>query len=698
MKIYLGAHTSIANGFLNGLKYIESIGGNVSQVFLGNKLSAQLKFKTKLSDQEINEIYQYLKKQDHLLYVHASYVLNLCSKPSTSSAIQYQLDNLKYDLELGWKLGFSGLVVHIGSKLKLDTDTAYKNMADCIMEVINRSAGEGRIILETPAGQGSQIAISLEDLAKLWHLFPSSYHNRLGICVDTCHIFSSGEPIHTQDGVYNYFKNFDKLIGLKHLYLVHLNDSKKMLNSRKDRHENLTEGYIYNDHLGGNIKALKVLMTYLSKHKIPALLETPGDGSIKDPDTGSYQSQFIFIQSLVPIYKNLPKPSIDLYTPYLNKKLKKTTKKNSYLRTTSLKVKSLKVKSSNGKDFESNQAGGYSIWSTREPNNMIIKILKELGYEYHRRREFFRARAFSNASLILMEFDEKIVSIDQIKNFPRIGKGILEKIDEILQKGHLELLDELKKNSVPSEKKTSEIKQIEELTSILGIGPQQAKKFIKDNIKTIKDLENKVKTGEIILNHQQMVGLKYHDDLNKLIPRTDANKIVVNIKNIIHKEKQWKDLEIIHAGSYPSGKTASKDIDVLIFDPRIKTRKDLETSSLLPDILEFLVEKKIILETLSLGKTKFLGLVPGSSGSNFVKHLDIRLIPIESKVPAYFYYTSGGKFNQMIRQVAKSRGYRLSEWSLTDLNGKVIPVESEEEIFKILKISFIPMEDRRKIL
>jgi DNA polymerase (family 10) len=297
-----------------------------------------------------------------------------------------------------------------------------------------------------------------------------------------------------------------------------------------------------------------------------------------------------------------------------------------------------------------------------------------------------------------MEFDEKITTTDQIINLPRIGKGILEKVREILDTGHLKLLDELKNEHLPSENKTSEIKNIEELSSILGVGPEQAKKFIKNNIKTIKDLENKVKTGEIILNHQQMVGLKYHNDLNKLIPRKDAHKILLNIKRTIQKKKEWSNLEIIHAGSYPSGKMASKDIDVLIFDPRIKTRQDLENSNLLPEIIEHLVKEKKILEILSLGKTKFLGLIPGKPSSNFAKHLDIRLIPLESKVPAYFYYTSGGKFNQMIRQVAKTKGYKLSEWDLKDSNDIVIPVKNEQEIFKILKLSFIPMSDRRKMV
>ena len=105
------------------------------------------------------------------------------------------------------------------------------------------------------------------------------------------------------------------------------------------------------------------------------------------------------------------------------------------------------------------------------------------------------------------------------------------------------------------------------------------------------------------------------------------------------------------------------------------------------------------MEILSLGQTKFLGIVPGNpdSDSDFVKHLDIRLIPTESRVPAYFYYTSGGKFNQMIRQVAKDKGYTLSEFELKDSKGKVIPVKSEEEIFDFLGVDYIPMEDRRAL-
>ena len=75
----------------------------------------------------------------------------------------------------------------------------------------------------------------------------------------------------------------------------------------------------------------------------------------------------------------------------------------------------------------------------------------------------------------------------------------------------------------------------------------------------------------------------------------------------------------------------------------------------------------------------------------------MRLIPTESRVPAYFFYTSGGKFNQMIRQVAKDKGMMLSEFELKDKFGKRVEVKSEEDIFKALGVDFIPMEDRRQL-
>ena len=271
---YYGAHTSIAKGVVNGLKYITDIGGNVSQIFLGNRLSSQLKYKTKITEQNKKDIRNYLKDNNHLLFVHAAYVLNLASKEPDNN-IQ-QLNSIKYDLELGAEIGSSGLVIHLGNQLKLDEDLAYNNMVQSVIRVLDITKSKsGRILLETSSGAGSQIGVSLDKFAKLWNLFPKSYHPRLGVCIDTAHIFSAGIPINKPNEIKKYFKEFDQKIGLEHLYLVHLNDSKVKFNARVDRHENLEEGYIFNPKKDGSIKALENVIYFLVKKKIPFLLETP---------------------------------------------------------------------------------------------------------------------------------------------------------------------------------------------------------------------------------------------------------------------------------------------------------------------------------------------------------------------------------------------------------------------------------------
>ncbi len=688
--IYFGAHTSIAKGVLNGLKYISDIGGNVSQIFLGNRLSSQLKSKTKLTENEKLEIREYLKDNDHKLFVHAAYVLNLASKPPTSAAIKYQLDSLIYDLELGDEIGSSGLVIHLGNQMKLDKEESYQNMVACVMKVIDVSKGNGRILLETSAGAGTQIGVGLVDFAKLWSMFPKEYYSRLGICVDTAHIFSAGIPINKPEGVKQYFEDFDKKIGLKHLKLVHLNDSKAVLNARVDRHENLEQGYIFNSEKDGSSKALQTILVFLVKHKIPALLETPGDGSVNDNESGSYQYQLQMIKDLVNEYRKLPNPSINIASKYVNKFSRKLSK-NQSSRLINILKKSLKIKSMS-------QKGGKSAAADLEPNKSIIKALMDIGNLLKVKKDIFRSRALQTASIILREYNEKITSAEQLKGIPRIGQGIRDKVDEYLKTGKIQELEDLKKKSVSFKSKKTKTK--DELESILGIGPSEATKLIKLGVKSVDDLADKVEKGEIELNHQQLVGLKYYKDLDIDIPRKDAHQIVLAIEKKIKENKEnegWKDLEIIHAGSYPSGKKASKDIDILLFDPKIKTRLELQKSTLLIDICNYLEKEKLILETLSLGTTKFLGIVPPSKKSNYAKHLDIRLIPTESRIPAYFFYTSGGKFNQMIRQVAKDKGFMLSEFELKDKTGKIVKVDSEEDIFKALGLKFIPMSDRREL-
>ena len=221
MKSLIGPHASISKGILNAIKYAEDIGGNSLQIFLGSNQSTSLKMKTKVSDEEIEAINKHLKTTKTVLVIHTVYLLNFCNHPPSNSSIKYALDNLIFDIKLTARLGGIGCVLHIGYKKDLDEDEAYFNMVENVKYTIDKTKDcpSVKIILETPAGKGSQIGTSLEEFTRIWKAFPKSYHSRLGICVDTAHIFSSGRDISSVEGTKKYFADFDKLIGLKYLTL-----------------------------------------------------------------------------------------------------------------------------------------------------------------------------------------------------------------------------------------------------------------------------------------------------------------------------------------------------------------------------------------------------------------------------------------------------------------------------------------------
>jgi apurinic endonuclease APN1 len=684
--VYLGAHCSIGNGLLGSIKYIESIGGNALQIFLGSNRSGNIKMKSKITDEEIKEANKYLKEKDILLVVHAIYLLNFCKNPPTSSAIKYQLDNLIYDLNMVDKIGGIGVVIHLGSHQDLPIEIAYKNMIDNIIYCINATKKiKAKIIIETSAGQGTQIATTLNEFSKLYNdskLQP--YHNRIGICVDTCHIFSAGHDISSQSKMKQYFNDFDKLIGLKNLTCIHLNDSMVELNAHKDRHQNLVRGYIFDKDLGGDYNSLRVLTDISTKYHVPLILETPGDGApptnkdLKIPEgVGSYQYEIRLIKTFLKKtdIDKFPKETVDYVPLYFQ-----------YLKDKSKSMPKTVIPNFEQSSFKQN--GGASLASEEEPNKTIINIINQLELYYLDRKDKFRSRAYSNALLTLKKYPHKITknNINELKELDGIGNAIYEKIEEILNTGKLSFLDELEPLSKTEENKN-------QLESILGFGPAFVSKLINLQITNIESLKQAVNIGKIKLNQQQEIGLKYHDELNKPIPRKDAHDIVKKVELIA--KKLYPEIKVVHAGSYPSGKKESKDIDILMTDPKLKIKDDLNKYQILETIVKNLEDKNIIEATLSIGDTKFLGIVKGTLKSPFVKHLDIRLVPEESWVPAYLYFTSGRKFNTMSRTIAKKNGMTLNEWGLFDKDGKRIPTPTEEDIFKEIGLEFIPMNDRR---
>ena len=724
----IGFHTSITPSILDGLKYSHSLGATAAQIFLGSTQSSSLKTKQILLPSDINTIKTFITNNNIVLSIHSIYLLNFCSFPPENKRIKYAQDNLIYDLETADKLGASCVVLHIGTQKTLPRSEAYNNMANNVLYIlksIKKTTKNIKLLLETPAGQGTQIATTIPELAELYNLILNNCNNyslsktyvksRLGFCIDTAHIFSSGYAIRMPLGMANYFKEFDKLIGIDIVHLIHLNDSKADLNSRRDIHEGIGDGYIFNlDKIKNSnipipitkkdyLQNLNVLLTYSKKYKIPIILETHKAGNPLSTESSLYSQELGLLKALWTnpnwIIKN-PDWSLthidSTSTPSINtiKKINtKASKPNTIKKTKKLK---------GPKQAIINNTITTAIPFTQYPTNVIIINKLQLIREYYIKveKDTIRSLAYGKAILALKNFPEEIVNSNQLLGIKNIGPKILKKIDEYLLTGTMNIF---KEHDILNKLDNVNNKLKYDITSILGFGDKKAIQLKKQGINTYHDLLNAIKNNKIHLNDKEHIGVKYHEDLIQLIPRNETTNIYKQIQQCLKQYLITEELHIELAGSYPSGKLHSKDIDILIFSDRIRTHNALKLNglSVINELLNQLKECNIVIEEISKGYGMLMCLVRGGS-SKVVRHLDIRLLPRCSEVFGRLFFTSGKDFNQLFRQRAKSMGYKLNEFDLTYIrSGKSVFTEDEkeklkeEDIFDKLGYSYIPITRRR---
>jgi deoxyribonuclease-4 len=652
--LHIGCHSSYKDGILNAISKVHEIGGDVVQLFFSDSTSSSLKTKLKPSPDEIAEISYFLKSHHIQLFVHAVYVINFCNYPSQSGRIKYALNNVMYDLELCDKLGGAGVVLHFGNSVVSETPAlAFKNMADNIAYILKHTAStvkNAKLLLETSAGQGRQIGVTLQEISQFIVEINVKYpkwHNRLGFCIDTAHIFASGYDIRTPAKWDGYMREFDQLVGFKHLYAFHLNDSASQLGDKRDRHRPLTAGHIFMKPDGHII--LQHIKSFCIKHNIPIILETNGDSN---------------------------------YTTYKNEI---TYMKSSILHPTTSSLKSKHTMHTNINKTIKKPA------VNAELNKLLIKPLQQMLEYYKAIHDNIRVAAYQRAIYQIKRFPRIITKGNDLKDIEGIGKKMISKLDEILTTGTLSALEDSQvKHVLVKLKETSPA--IEELAAIYGIGEIIAKKLVKIGITNLDELKKAYDSGKVDLNPQQLLGIKYARDLAIPIPRSETLEIKERIAEYL-SISEFKYIKVILAGSYPSGKLESKDVDIILTTKDISSLDQLKKSSILEDIVEILKNKGLIQDVFSVGYTKFLGII---KIHDICRHLDMRLIPEKYEIPAYFYYTSGADFNKLIREKAKRRNLKLSEWGLTDaISGKELSIKSEADIFKHLGLDFVPMNARR---
>lgn len=312
----------------------------------------------------------------------------------------------------------------------------------------------------------------------------------------------------------------------------------------------------------------------------------------------------------------------------------------------------------------------------------LIDIFHQLYLLHTVLENHYEAKSYKKIVEILCAYPGQIKSSNDLRGIPGIGDRTLAKVDEIIKTGKLKLLDEMKKN------KKLLIRL--ELQKILGVGPKMAKKLVEKNkITSIKELREEVKKGKIDLTHMQTVGLKYYEKLNEKIPRSEITKFEENFEKILHEE--FPNINVIVAGSYRRGKNFSNDIDIILVDPQIKTKYDLEKSYIFDDIIHYLMKKKILIEIVSRSKNNVMGI------TNTKRHIDIKMSPANLLPFFLLYFGSGEGFSRAIRQKAKEKGYKLSEWGLYNLKSNKLVMnkaKDEKQIFNKIGEKYTKPENR----
>lgn len=267
----LGAHVSISGGVENSISRGEELECDTIQIFSKN----QRQWKSPpLSDESVKAFREALgNSRIRKITIHDSYLINLASPDS--EILEKSRRAFIDEMERADQLGVTYLVFHPGSHMKTSEGEGIRRIAESLNHVLTKLPDKQvQVLLETTAGQGDHLGYTFEQLAEI--IFLIKKKERVGICYDTAHSFAAGYDIRTEESYEETLTQFEQIIGLDHLKVFHLNDSKSDLGSRVDRHENIGKGY-----LGNRPFQLLVNDSRFMDH--PMILETPeGDKYYRD--------------------------------------------------------------------------------------------------------------------------------------------------------------------------------------------------------------------------------------------------------------------------------------------------------------------------------------------------------------------------------------------------------------------------------
>lgn len=263
--VKIGSHVSMSGTemFLGSVKEALSYNANCLMIYTG---APQNTIRKSIDALRIKEAEELMKEHNLLLenvVVHAPYIINLANPDQEKR--DFAVSFLTKEVERTDKIGAGQIVLHPGSAVGLDRVQAIKWIAEGVNQVINNTKeSKVKIALETMAGKGNEVGRTFEEIAEIISLIDDK--TRVSVCFDTCHVHDAGYDL---KGNFNQvFDEFDNIVGLDKISVVHVNDSKNVMGARKDRHENLGFGEIGFDVLTDIIYSERLV-------NIPKILETP---------------------------------------------------------------------------------------------------------------------------------------------------------------------------------------------------------------------------------------------------------------------------------------------------------------------------------------------------------------------------------------------------------------------------------------
>ena len=277
IKWDIGSHSKFSKSIYNTLKESIEYGMTSTQFFLGNPKTLN---RHRVEHEDITKCLKIIKRFPLNVFSHFPYLSNLVG---SVKQLAWEGDNeqddktkkliteLEYELDILSKLktknNIVGTVIHPGNFK--DRNVGIKNIAKNINKI--KFSKNSKLLLENAAGQGCSLATTFKEIKEIIDNIDNNKQKHIGVCVDTAHIFGYGEyDISKTSEVLRMFKEFDEIIGKEKFTLLHLNDSKVPLGSRKDNHELIGKGFIW----GESLDSLFVLLNECKKRDIPAILET----------------------------------------------------------------------------------------------------------------------------------------------------------------------------------------------------------------------------------------------------------------------------------------------------------------------------------------------------------------------------------------------------------------------------------------